>query len=336
MTRSATAPAADTFTPWRWPLDLDAYDRAPALTPRERAALARRARFPLRFGHWTPLFYQELGRLTRPIVDALDYLDIDYDRARARVQCLVTRTLQQEQSTYWAWSDETWRRLIGRSRRSFNANAPTDRASRAAFLGVAFLLKRPIPFEALGKYGRVVLAHRVFGRARPEHALDRIMRAVVDWGYAERPSRKSLHFTLCEVLLVVQSPQLEDITLDHLPRLRAATARNTRLRSGILRLSRALAGLGLIPKSLNAWAYDAAARLTPCTIVADRPKEAIAIGPAWRTMANRWRATTTLSPKAREAYYSQIVQVGRWATAKYGATADPACWTRDWPRRPSR
>jgi hypothetical protein len=329
MTRSAMAPTAESFTSWRWPLDLDVYDRAPALTPNERAALARRARFPLRFGHWTPLFHQEFGRLTRPIVDALDSLKIDHDRARSRVQALVTRTLHQEQSTYWAWSDETWRRLIGRSRRSFNAKAPTDRASRAAFLGVAFLLKRPIPFQALGKYGRVALAHRVFGQARVEHALDRIMRAVVDWGYAAQPSRKALNFTLCEVLLVVQSPQLEDITLDHLTHLRAAAARHTRLRSGILRLSRALAGLGLLPRGLNAWAYDASARVTPNAIIADRPKEAVAMVAAWRALAERWRTTTTLSRKAREAYYSQIVQVGRWATATYGDAADPACWTRD-------
>lgn len=328
MTRPATAHAAEHLAPWRWPLDLDAYDREPALTPSERAALARRARFPLRFGHWTPLFHQELGRLTRPIIDALEYLQIHHDRTRARVQCLLTRALHHEQSTYWAWSDDTWRRLIGRSRRSFNENAPTDRASRAAFLAVALLLKRPIAFEALGKYGRVPLAHRIFGRARVERALDRIMQAVVDWGYAP-PSRKSLHFTLCEVLLFVQSPQLEDITLERLMELRAVTARHTRLRSGILRLSRALAGLGLIPKSLNAWAYERSARVTPCTILADRPTEAIAIMAAWRTLAERWRATTTLAPKTREAYYSQVLQVGRWATATYGEAADPARWTRE-------
>jgi hypothetical protein len=204
MTRSAIARAAEPLAPWRWPLDLDTYDRSPALTPGERAALARRARFPLRFGHWTPLFHQELGRLTRPIVDALDHLRIDYDRARARVQSVVTRMLHQEQSTYWVWSDETWRHVIGRSQ-SFADNAAPERAARAALLGVAFLLKRPIPSEVLGKYGRVRLAHRVFGRARVEHALDRIMCAVVDWGDAP-PSRKSLHFTLCEVLLYAQSP----------------------------------------------------------------------------------------------------------------------------------
>jgi hypothetical protein len=51
--------------------------------------------------------------------------------------------------------------------------------------------------------------------------------------------------------------------------------------------------------------------------------------PAWRALAERWRATTTLSPKAREAYYSKIRQIGRWATATYGEAADPACWTRE-------
>jgi integrase len=112
-------------------------------------------------------------------------------------------------------------------------------------------------------------------------------------------------------------------------RLRVATARHTRLRRGVLRLSRALAGLGVIPAPLNAWAYDESARLTPLTVSADRPNEAAAILPVWRALADRWRATTTLAPKTREIYHSQVLQVGRWATATYGDGADPACWTRE-------
>ena len=192
-------------------------------------------------------------------------------------------------------------------------------------------MKRPIAFEALGNYGRVPLAPHL-GRARVERALDRIMRAVVDWGYAP-PSRKSLHFTLCEVLLFVQSPQLEDITLERLTELRAVTARHTRLRGGILRLSRALAGLDLIPKSLNAWGVTTIRSRDPETILADRPTEAIAIMAAWRTLAERWRATTTLAPKTREANYSQVLQVGRWATATYGRRPTRPAGRERWPLR---
>ncbi len=100
MTRAAMAPAAASFTPWRWPLDLDTYDRAPALTPSEHAALVRRSRFPLRFGHWTPLFHQELGRLTAPIVDAFDSLQIDNDaRVRACKRSSPVRSTRNNRHT---------------------------------------------------------------------------------------------------------------------------------------------------------------------------------------------------------------------------------------------
>lgn len=144
MSLPALVRSDERATAWRWPLDLDAYDRDRALTPNERAALARRARFPRRIGHWTPLFHQELGRLTRPVIDALDYLQIAHERARARVQCRLTDALYREQSTYWAWPDATWRRLLGTSRRSFNAQTATDRVSRGAFLAVGLVLKCPI------------------------------------------------------------------------------------------------------------------------------------------------------------------------------------------------
>jgi len=264
MTLPALARPDDRVTAWRWPLDLDAYDRDPALTPNERAALARRARFPHRFGHWTPLFHQELGRLARPVTDALDYLEIRHERARARVQCRLAQALYREESTYWAWPEGTWRSLLGTSRRSFNDRASTDRVSRGAFLAVGLVLKCAIVLDCLGKYERVPVAYRLFGHARVEAALDRVMQALVDWGYA-LPSRPSMRLTLCETFLFVQSPRLDDLTLDHLTRLRVATARHTRLRGGVLRLSRALAGLGVIPAPLNAWAYDESARLTPLT-----------------------------------------------------------------------
>lgn len=328
MTLPALDRPDDSVTAWHWPLNLSAYDRDPTLTPNERAALARRARFPRRFGHWTPLFHHELGRLTRHVTDALDYLQIRHDRARARVQCRFTQALYREQSPFWAWSEETWRRMLGTSRRSFNDRASNDRVSRGAFLAVGLVLKCAVVLDCLGKYERVPLAYRLFGRVRVEAALDRVMQALVDWGYA-LPSRPSMRLTLCEIFLFVQSPRLDDITLDHLSQLRVVTARHTRLRGGVLRLSRALAGLGIIPAPLNGWAYDAAARLTPRTIAADQPIEAAAILPAWRGLADRWRATATLTRKTRDTYHSQLLQVGRWATATYGEAADPARWTRE-------
>jgi hypothetical protein len=54
----------------------------------------------------------------------------------------------------------------------------------------------------------------------------------------------------------IQRPCLEDISFDALSRLRHATSSHKRLRSDVLRVSRALAGLGLIPRALNPWVRD--------------------------------------------------------------------------------
>ena len=53
------------------------------------------------------------------------------------------------------------------------------------------------------------------------------------------------------------------------------------------------------------------------------------LGPEWAACVERWRATSTLSPKARSAYTSQLLMVGRWATATYGTAGAPARWSRD-------
>jgi hypothetical protein len=330
MSASVVARAAD-HTAWRWPLDLAGYDRRAALTRRELAALNRRARFPRRLGHWTPRFHEELGRLTRPVTDALEHLDIRTDRVRATVQRLLTREMDRRRTSYWAWSEDAWHALLGTSRKHFEDSSEASKY-RSALLAVALLLQRPIRVYRLGRFDRVGLAYRIFGRARVDVALDRVVTALVDWGYSP-PSRASLRMTLCEVFLTIQRPCLEDISFDTLSRLRHATSSHKRLRSDVLRLSRALTGLGLIPKALNPWNPDRSSAPEPdrrphsrrCTAVVSD----IAIAPEWQACVERWRDTTTLSPKARSAYVSQLLMIGRWASNTYGTAAAPARWSRE-------
>jgi hypothetical protein len=180
MSASVVARTAD-HTAWQWPLDLAGYDRRPALTRRELAALNRRARFPRRFGHWTPLFHEELGRLTRPVTDALEHLDIRTDRVRATVQRLLTHEMHRHRSSFWAWSEDVWHALVGTSRKHFEDTSEASKY-RSALLAVALLLQRPIRVYRLGRFDRVVLAYRIFGRGLVDEALDRVVKALVDWG----------------------------------------------------------------------------------------------------------------------------------------------------------
>jgi hypothetical protein len=129
----------------------------------------------------------------------------------------------------------------------------------------------------------------------------------------------------------IQRPCLEDISFDALSRLRHATSSHKRLRSDVLRVSRALAGLGLIPRALNPWVRDRSS--APDRRPHSRRDAAvvsnIAIAPEWRACVERWRDTTTLSPKARSAYVSQLLMIGRWASDTYGGSAAPARWSRE-------
>lgn len=320
---------------WQWPLDLSVYDQGPRLRRGEAAALARRARYPHRVGHWTPRFQEELGRLAPPIIGACDYLEIPTRHVRCSIQHIVTLEMHRRRSTYWAWSEDVWHAIVGTSRLHFEAIADGPKC-RSALVAVAMLLQRPIAVTRLGRFDRVWLAYRLFGRHEVDPALARVRAALCTWGYTlETPALSGLRLALCEVFLIIRSPRLEDITLEALAELRHAIASShASLRGSLMRLSRALVGLGILAKPLNPWAMNGESTTTRPGRGhvrgngADGAKE-MPIAPEWVTCVDRWRSTSTLSPKAQSAYASQLLMVGRWATAAYGAAGAPARWTRE-------
>jgi hypothetical protein len=167
--------------PWQWPIDLSAYDQRPRLIRREAAALARRAKYPHRLGHWTPWFQEDLGRLAPPILDAFDCLDIRTRRLRCSIQHVLAQHMHRRRSTYWAWSEDTWHAIVGTSRGDFEAIADGPKC-RAALVAVAMLLQRPLSVTRLGRFDRVALAYRIFGRHEVDPALARVRQALGAWG----------------------------------------------------------------------------------------------------------------------------------------------------------
>ena len=314
---------------WQWPIDVSAYDQRPRLMRREAAALARRAAYPHRLGHWTPRFQEELGRLAPPIIDTCDHLAIRNRRLRCSLQHVLTLEMHRRRSTYWAWSEDTWHTILGTSRAHFEEIAEGPKC-RSALVAIALLLQRPISVTRLGRFDRVALAYHVFGRHEVDTALVRVRTALGTWGYTlETPAQSSLRLALCEAFLTIKSPRLEDITLDALAELRHAIASShATLRGSLMRLSRALVGLGILAKPLNPWAMNGESTTTRPGHGTETASET-PIAPEWIACVERWRATSTLSPKARSGYASQLLMVGRWATATYGTAGAPARWTRD-------
>jgi hypothetical protein len=136
---------------WQWPIDLSAYDQRHRLMRREAAALARRAKYPHRLGHWTPRFQEELGRLAPAIIDTCDHLAIRNRRLRCSIQHVLTLEMHRRRSTYWAWPEETWHAIVGTSRVHFEAMADGPKC-RAALVAIAMLLQRPISVTRLGRF----------------------------------------------------------------------------------------------------------------------------------------------------------------------------------------
>lgn len=321
-TAAARLPLGDSsHTPatWQWPLDLTRYDRNPVLNPRELAALDRRAHFPHRFGHWTPLFLDELDRLARPVTDALDVLKIS-GQVRSSVQRIFVHEMHRSRSSYWAWTSDQWHDIVGASYAAHKEREAGARIyARNGLLSVAYLLCNYHEVHAFGKYDRVVLASRVFGRDRVDVELERVHTMLLQWGYS-RLSRSGMRMALCEVFIENRSPRLEDITYELLDRLRSGDKRYKRVRGCIHRLSRALVGLGIISRPLGVWGggYNGVQGWATA-----------GVSPAWTSYVERWYATTTISPKARKGYYRKLLMVGRWATITHPEAASPELWGRE-------
>ncbi|MGW7442796.1 hypothetical protein [Kitasatospora sp. NPDC054795] len=50
--------------------------------------------------------------------------------------------------------------------------------------------------------------------------------------------------------------------------------------------------------------------------------------PIWEQWADRWHATSTLTPRVRGGVRSNLLKVGRWIAAEQPDAADPGDWTR--------
>lgn len=308
-----------TEAPWSWPLNLDQYDRSPELSGTEKVALDRRARFPERLGNWTPLFRKELGRLAQPILDAENFLQCAAP-ARPRIQSVIVRGMHHFQLTYWGWDTEQWRSVLEKPCSGSSSLLHCPRNARALMLAVAYLLRRDHePLVEGRRFQRLSLAYRIFGYDSVDAALERIKEPLVRWGYIPTRVTVGIRTALCDLLLLNKSPRLEDITYELVERLRDPMARPGTA-GVIFRLSKALAGLGIIDRPLGMWGDGNQG-------VPARPTDAIA--PRWALCAQRWRDATTLSPAARKSYYRQILIIGRWVNAERPEVASPEDWTRE-------
>lgn len=193
--------------PWKWPININRYDRSQVLTSAESKMLRNYVeayRFD-RHGR-TMAFGRTLNRLIRPLNDTFDYTGIKANQRRYTLFYFF-REIERRGRPFWGWSTEEWIETIG-ARREAKQHA----------VAVAYLLCAFSDLHRLNGDHVVYtcLARKVFGQDHIARLSTRVRGLLVEWGYSGRGTTSQVMRSIFECLLYVRSPHLNDITLKDL------------------------------------------------------------------------------------------------------------------------
>ncbi len=230
------------------------------------------------------------------------------------------RACQREGCAYWGWSPEVWQRILGPTQAQFlceNGHL-VNGAGRQYLIAAAYLLGCFRQVRLLGNFERAALARKVFGPQAVEAALEPVQEILSGWGYAAAQNT-ALMSTVCEALLLNQSPNLHDLTAEGLDEFRRGCSECRRAYFG--QLSKALAALGFLDKPLGM------ASPNPATGTG-QPAAQDDIHPEWVRWVQRWENTSTLAQRTRQCNRTALLKAGRWLQACHPEVTSPGQWDR--------
>jgi integrase-like protein len=304
---------------WVWQLDLARYDRRAALSAAEREAIRAVLRGPGRRQFTCERWRTRLHRLLEPISDALDITGAE-ETVRGTAVGILLREMLRNNRSIWRWGEEHWHRLLRMSMGNYCRVQGVQAHSRPHLMALAILLRRIRDPRRFGEFDRTGLAKKVFGDAAVEQAVKRVAETLVKWGFSATLNDNRQRTALCDALLVNGSPFLEDLTTEALEKAYNGHTTAERKRS-LQRLSNALCALGLIRSPLrHGFAEIRGGKRNDITV---------GISTRWVQTAERWRATSTLSPRTRAEMFYLVLKIGRWVTTRHPAEASPELWIRD-------
>ena len=222
----------------------------------------------------------------------------------------------EDGTTYWAWPDEEWARLIGASSAEFGRSWPgwSDGTVRPYVTSCAYMVGGFTAFRSIGPFDKLAVARRVFGKDQADQAMQRIADVLGRWGYRiGRAKDQRLPATLCLALLLNRSPRLEDLTTEVFERLRLHPAVT---RAGRCAVRRPEGGgvTGLLRSAASS------ARGTMPSMEGTTK--------TWADWVERWHATSTLTPRSRGMVRGAMAKAGRWLAAEHPEITEPGQWTR--------
>jgi integrase len=301
---------------WSWPVDPSKYDRSSDLRPDEASALSYLVSRQRRCGHFPSWIQKSLLRLTIVIDAVMTAIDAP-KQPRGGVLTVLILEMHQRQTAFWGWTQAEWLEILCASKETYERNHPTVIGDSRHFLVAGMYLLRAFDeFKKLGIIDRTALSCRIFGRWRVEGAIKRVVELIRSWGYG-RSKTQEVQWAVCTALLANKSPHLEDLTVSLLEAERSATTVDSH-RASIGVLSRALAGLGIIPQALPSRCHNPSA---------GNPRNGVA--PEWVKWVDRWRATSTLQPSSRNRHHTYLLKAARWVTGTHPDCASPDQWTRE-------
>ena len=303
------------------------WDRRRELLDSEAAAIAAIGPAGLRRNRATGIprrtarHWQAVARLVEPLDAARAALrhgdDARFRRAGAQAAAIVLQHCADTGRSYWAWTDWEWARLCGSSAEQFRAarTLPTEATVRPFLVALGYLLGGFTGFQHLGNFNRLHLACLVFGDEPVEASIGQAAGVLDQWGYQDPLRvRHRLRGIFSQALLINRSARLEDLTTEAFTTLRAHPANTGRYREMVYALQRACASLGYCDPPVRTGRNNAPG--------------IDGTSPQWAGWAERWHATSALSPRARDITRTIIAKAGRWLAAEHPEITEPGQWTR--------
>lgn len=285
------------------------YDQRARLTQAEKRALSVLSKAWTRFND----VRAPLMRLVKPLEDALEVIGASPNHSRAAMTHML-RECRRLGKAYWAWSQADWLDVLGNSSRRFASRLEVvvGQCVRLDVVAIAYVQGWYRDILSLGRFRREPLAMRVFGEVCVREAIEAVLSTAVSLGFS---GGMTLRSTVCEALLINQSPRLQELTASVLSAAREL--RPLGQRSTYHQLGRILAALGFLEAPLPI----ASARSGFV-----RENLAQGVGDEWASWVERWAKTSTRESTQDVRFH--LYKVGRWLNQTHPHITSPGDWDR--------
>lgn len=302
------------FHSWTWPIPVESYEHTPVFSESEHAELHRVFSGP--HGQIRKPTRHILERVDRPIEDILTYIHAPRDVYFAVIRIIYIE-MHQRGTTFWAWSLETWREILGPDITHFSqkyAWKDLKHPARAYLPLLVYLLKSiPDVWPLIEMIELHTQAQRVFGKDVIDQAVLRLKTVLQSWGYQQKDQWS---FVACVSYLLMRNrnPFLENITSELLETL-SDTCSLPSVQNYLFQISRALFSLGTITRPLPEMR-----RKKPVVSGLDG-----SVSEEWLSWCNRWRKQST--QQNSDSVYYPLLKVGRWLHVHHPEVTSPLQWT---------